>query len=99
MRAVSVSNPNAEEISQHNALANVMVVTETGVAVLQLQSWSLSRKEAWYWDLVPRHDREGYTADCSFSSPGNLSSIQCHPGESDGLWTGIMLAAESLKYV
>jgi len=39
-----------------------------------------------------------FTADCSLPSPGNLTGIKCHPGESDGLWTGIMATSEVLRY-
>jgi hypothetical protein len=80
------------------ATASSATVESQG-AVLTLQPWTLLKKAQYYTaSVLPRHDRSlGYTADCSLSSPGNLSSIHCTPSESDGIWTSLTLVAEAAQ--
>lgn len=42
--------------------------------------------------------RYGFTSDCGLPNFGNNSVLHCTAGESDGLWTGIMLAADAYRF-
>ena len=75
-----------------------VVTAGGGVAVLTAASWQLADKAAWYEAVLPRHDRLGLVADCTLSSFGNVTSCTNTPCESNGLWTGIQLAAEAARY-
>lgn len=76
----------------------LLAATQLGMARIAHEQWTLEQKAAHYAAMVPRHDRDkGWTADCGLAGPGNVSSIACHPGESDGLWTGIMAAADGWR--
>ncbi len=62
------------------------------------QAWTLHDKATYFSGVLGRHDRRGFISDCSLPSPGDVTSLVCGAGESDGLWTGIALAAESLQF-
>ncbi len=45
-----------------------------------------------------RHNRYGYTTDCSLADPEDLNSCRYVASDNDGLWTSLTVAAESFRY-
>ena len=42
-----------------------------------------------------RHNRYGYTTDCTLHDPENLDSCQYQASDNDGLWTSLTVATIS----
>ena len=77
----------------------IFIETTYGMTVLYGNPTTLQSK-AMQIDAInyPRHDRYGLVADSALYLYGNLTSYYKHPGESDGLWTGIYLSSVVFKY-
>ena len=76
----------------------VLVVTETGLAVVYPVEWTLAHKAKHYQDMLARHTRPpGLVADCPLT---NYTPSTCVPGptENDGLWTSWLVGAEVFRY-
>ena len=48
--------------------------------------------------IQERHNRLGLTAGCSLLEFGNFSSCTNHDDDNNGLWTSLVVAAESFRY-
>lgn len=80
-----------------------VLATDQGIAVLQGQSWTLAQKADAMEVILNRHNRivgegGGLISDCGLKEFGNYSS--CHNADSDnnGLWTSLVVAAETFRY-
>ena len=60
----------------------VFAATDGGVVFIEQQLWTLARKAKVMQAALARHDRHGLTAECTLSSPGNISG--CLNGEGNG---------------
>jgi hypothetical protein len=77
----------------------LLAVSDSGLAVLQAEAWTLQKKAAYYQTIVsPRHDRYGYVNDCGLRDAGNLSSYVPHDSDNDGLWTGMYTASQAFRF-
>jgi hypothetical protein len=46
-----------------------------------------------------RHNRHGLAGDCSLSAFGDIPSCSNHPNDNNGLWTSLIVGAESFRYL
>jgi hypothetical protein len=76
----------------------VVVVTDTGIAVLEQQEWTLRRKAEHYETILPRHDRHGLVAGCPLTIQGDPTTCANHDDDNNGLWTSLIVAAEAFRY-
>jgi hypothetical protein len=80
---------------------DTFVVSAGGVAVLQAQQWTLAQKASYFQsaNLTLRHDRAGLgiAGDCDLPAFGVLEGCVNNYAESDGIWTGIQLAADAFR--
>lgn len=76
-----------------------LVVTKTGVAWFRFFEMTLKQKADYFQSLVlPYHDRYGLTASCVMTNWGEKASSIPTWNENDGLWSGMYLASQALRY-
>lgn len=80
--------------------------TDGGVAVIEDQQWTLAQKAAHFETIQARHFRTvgppgltgGLTAGCNLQAFGNYSTCTNGPDANNGLWTSLVVTAESFRY-
>jgi hypothetical protein len=86
-------------VGVYNGMDSVLVSTGTGLSWFHFLSVSLDDKATFFQTLVkPYHDRFGLTASAGLSNWGDMSSFYLQSSENDGLWTGMYLASQALRY-
>jgi hypothetical protein len=76
-----------------------VVGTDGGIAILESQLWTLAQKAEYMESIMEPMFRHGLVSGCSLSSFGNTPSCTPEANESDAIWTGLLLAAETMRYV
>lgn len=75
------------------------IATDGGVAHIEARSITLEDKARHYEAInAARHNRYGYTTDCSLADPEDLDTCRYIASDNDGLWTSLTVAAESFRY-
>jgi hypothetical protein len=75
-----------------------LVAAGLGVALLCVNDTTLAQLAAAHASTIPRHTRHGIVADCALPSWGDLRGAYPICGESDGLWSGMVLASLCFQY-
>lgn len=75
------------------------IATDKGVAHIEARVMTLEDKALHYEAVnAARHNRYGYTTDCTLQDPEDLGSCRYQASDNDGLWTALTVAAESFRY-
>ncbi len=75
------------------------IATDNGIAHLEARTMTLEDKARHYEAInAARHNRYGYTTDCTLRDPEDLSSCRYQASDNDGLWTALTVVAESFRY-
>lgn len=80
--------------------STVLVVSSTGLSLLQSTRMSLAKKaQAMGTFQNPRHNREGLTTGVDLLAYGDVTSYQQHCDDNDGLWTSMHAMGETYRYM
>jgi hypothetical protein len=75
------------------------VATSYGLTTLQMQAWKLSDKATVMEEQLPPHLYRGQQInDCNYPGFGQAKTCVWAPGANDGLWTSLLVAAESFRF-
>lgn len=75
------------------------LATDQGIAHLEARLIDFETKARHYEAInASRHNRYGYTTDCSLRDPEDLGTCRYQASDNDGLWTALTVAAESFRY-
>lgn len=75
------------------------VATDGGVVHIARKEMTLEKKALIFDEAMQaRHDRDGFIADATLRTPGDLSASFVTDDDNDGQWTEMYLAAECFRY-
>lgn len=90
--------PAGEVRSMVGSGSTVIVLTDTGLAVVHPELWTLSSKALHYQKMMRRHTREpGIVGSCSLKDY-DLSTCTVSSTHDDALLTSWLVAAETFRY-
>ncbi|KAJ9440009.1 hypothetical protein DIPPA_10960 [Diplonema papillatum] len=79
---------------------SVLAATSTGLSVVHAVVWTAAEKASYFEDVIaPKHQRpDGLFSDihCEW---GNPDACAAYGTANDGLWTGMRLATQAMRYV
>lgn len=92
--------PDGEVTAIHVTDDGVIYVgTPKGISKIETKKMTLEEKAKHYEEITEKyHLREGYVTLRNLSEKDNMDSGAPEITDNDGLWTGLYLAAESLRY-
>ncbi|MBT5084915.1 MAG: hypothetical protein HOM72_04235 [Actinobacteria bacterium] len=79
---------------------SVMIVTSTGMALINIGEMTLNEKRHWQEDQTsPAFMRHGLVTQLTLKVPGDLSQYTKGVGDNDGLWTSMAAIGEVYRYM
>lgn len=93
-------NDQILSIAISSATDSVFVVSVGGLSVFRWTVWTLQDKAAYLNRVMPRHDLWGYglAGGSSLLEWGNVSTAQETSDDNNGLWTGVYVSSQALRY-
>jgi len=75
------------------------VTTVGGTSIIESVPTTLDEKAAHYEKITAdRHNRSGFVASCTLTTPGDLTTYMHEATDNDGLWTALYICAESFRW-
>ncbi|SHF06050.1 hypothetical protein SAMN05443144_10585 [Fodinibius roseus] len=78
---------------------NAYALTEQGISEVHFKEMTLKDKADYFYDRIrKRHLRYGLIGEVRMSEPGDLTTMEMHDTDNDGLWTSFYLGSEVFRY-
>ncbi len=78
---------------------NAYALTEQGISEVHFKEMTLKDKADYFYDRIrKRHLRYGLIGEVRMSEPGDMTTMEMHDTDNDGLWTSFYLGSEVFRY-
>lgn len=78
---------------------NAFALTKQGISEVHFRDMTLKEKADYFYDRIrKRHLRYGLIGEVRMREPGDLTTMEMHDTDNDGLWTSFYLGSEVFRY-